>query len=37
MENKEFDFEEIKKRLENYEQTPNPEMWQKIEKQKDGI
>ena len=22
MENKEFDFEEIKKRLENYEQTP---------------
>lgn len=33
MENKDFNFEEIKRRLENYEQTPNPEMWQKIEKQ----
>lgn len=33
MENKDFNFEEIKKRLENYEETPNKEMWQKIEKQ----
>ena len=33
MENKEFNFEEIKRRLENYEEVPNPKMWQKIEKQ----
>ncbi len=33
MENKDFNFEEIKRRLENYEEAPNPKMWQKIEKQ----
>jgi gliding motility-associated-like protein len=33
MENKEFNFEQIKQRLENYEQAPQKDMWQKIEKQ----
>ena len=33
MEYKDFNFEEIKKRLENYEEAPNPQIWKKIEKQ----
>lgn len=33
MENKDFNFEEIKRRLENYEEVPNPKMWKNIEKQ----
>ncbi len=33
MENKDFNFEEIKRRMENYEEAPRKEMWQKIEKQ----
>lgn len=33
MEHRDFGFEEIKRRMENYEEAPRKEMWQKIEKQ----
>lgn len=33
MENKDFNFEEIKKRMENYQETPDVNMWRNIEKQ----
>ncbi len=33
MENKEFNFEQIKKRMENYQAEPDAKIWKKIEKQ----